>query len=61
MPKYKSYIKGMNNDLSQDLLAQYQIVILAVSGGYAQRSDNYFLFLLLFSPGIYYELQCLAT
>lgn len=32
MPKYKSYIKGMNNDLSQDLLAQYQIVILAVSG-----------------------------
>lgn len=51
----------MNNDLSQDLLAQYQIVIVAASGGYALRSDIYFLFLFLVSPGIYYELQCLAT
>lgn len=51
----------MNNDLSQDILAQYQKVILAASGGYALRSDIYFLFLFLFIPGIYYELQCLPT
>lgn len=40
----------MNNDLSQDLLAQYQIVILAASGGYALRSDIYFFVLILVYP-----------